>query len=138
MSTTLKTAATVGSKISSVVVVAVTVRQDGAVFADWQGLDDKGQGVLRQVAAFSPESAKDLLAGPVSELASKSEAAIVSAIANGEAPPKDLASSPVAPAVPEAFLAARNARLAALAKAREAVQRADGSLPPQQTGGPKP
>jgi hypothetical protein len=125
MGTPLKTSTVIGTKVSSVLVVSVTVRVDGAVLADWQGLDDKGQGVVRQVAAFPPDIAKELLSGAVSELIGKVEAAIVSAIASsGQAPPKDLPVELVSGPMSESV---RNAP-AALARI-EAIRKAQAASP---------
>jgi len=91
MGTPLKAPATIGSKVASVLVQSVTVRADGAILADWQGLDAAGLGVVRQSAAFMPEAAAPLLSAPSSELVGRAEAMIVQAIASsGEAPAQNL------------------------------------------------
>lgn len=118
MSTNLQKPTVIGSQATSIVVVSATVRADGTVFVDWQGLDANGSPVVRQVAAFAAKDAGTLLAGPVSGLIGAAEAAIVQAIASsGNAPPTDLPKPVLRPPFAVAAAAAADA-----ARAKQATK----------------
>jgi hypothetical protein len=86
MTTKLLQEKVIPSKIVSVSVSSVTVRHDGVVVADWQGIDSSGMGVLRQQVTFMPDAVASLLEAPTSEIIARAEAAIVQAL--GSSPPK--------------------------------------------------
>lgn len=114
MSTNLQKPTLIGSQVTSIVAVTATVRADGSVLVDWQGLDANGVALVRQVAAFAAKDVDILFKCPVSGLLAAAEAAIVQAIASsGNAPPTDLPRPGPMPAFVSALATARGTRKAA-------------------------
>jgi len=137
MSTTLATPTVIGPKVASIVVQQVTLRADGAVLIDWQGLDAAGQAVARQTAVFTPKDAdaNALLAAPASGLLAACEAELAKAIASGLSLEAPAASGAAAP--PGLKANAGRADLIAAARLAEvrAARAKTAALPPAQ---PKP
>jgi hypothetical protein len=139
MTTKLPSPTTIGSQVTTVSVLGVTIRADGAILADWQGLDKSGVAVVRQPAAFTKEAAAELLAGPASGLLAATEKAIVSAIAQSGQPPASQVPNPAVPSpATHAAAGSRIAMLAARARASRPQTETDeiatgdvGALPPE-------
>lgn len=90
MSTNLPRPATLGPQVTSIRVHAATLRADGAVRAEFQGLDDKGAIVLQAASTFQKDAAAAFFPSATSaNLLVAIEAVIVKAIADTGAPPPD-------------------------------------------------